>query len=99
MLVQAFVPQATIEAFDQAVLYRFSRRDVVPFHLAILLPLEHGIRRQLGAVVGDHHAGEAAHHGDPVQRAGRAVANSFALSCPGPQPFSSNMRPLEALHC
>ena len=50
VFVQALIPQSSVEAFDQAVLHRFSRRDVVPFHLAILLPLEHGVRRQLGAV-------------------------------------------------
>ena len=50
VLVEAFVPEPSVEALDEAVLHRFTRRDVVPFHLAILLPFEHGIRREFGAV-------------------------------------------------
>ena len=50
VLVQAFIPQAAIEAFHEAVLHRLAWRDVMPFHTAIFLPFEHGVRRQLGAV-------------------------------------------------
>lgn len=32
-----------------------SRRDIVPGHLLFLNPGEDGIRRELGAVVGDDH--------------------------------------------
>lgn len=74
VLVQAFVPQAAIEALDQAVLHRFSWRDVMPLHPSILRPFEHGVRRQFGSVVADHHTGIAPHLGDPVQLAGNADA-------------------------
>ena len=79
VLVQAFVPQATIEALHEAVLHRLSRCDVVPFNLPILLPFEHGVRRQLGAVVTDDHAGGATRLRDPVQLAGNADAGDRSI--------------------
>ena len=33
VFIETLVPQAAIEAFDEAVLHRFSRRNVVPFDL------------------------------------------------------------------
>ncbi len=44
VFVQALVPQATVEAFHEAILHRLARCDVVPFHLPVLLPFEHRIR-------------------------------------------------------
>lgn len=38
VLVEAFVPQMTVEVLDEAVLHRFAGRDVVPFDLSVLLP-------------------------------------------------------------
>lgn len=51
VLVGTFVPQAVIEALNQAVLHRLVRRGVVPHDLAVLLPFEFGVWCQLGAVV------------------------------------------------
>ena len=87
VLVQALVPQTAVEAFHEAVLHRLARRDVVPFDLAVLLPFEHGVRRQLGAVVADHHAGMLAHLGDPVQFAGDTVSRQRRVNH-GRQAFS-----------
>ena len=70
MLVQALVPQAAVEALDEAVLHRLARRDVMLFDLPFLLPFEHRVRGQLRAVVADHHAGKPAHLGDPVELPG-----------------------------
>ena len=84
MLVQTFIAQPTVERFNEAVLHRFARRDVVPLDAALLLPLKNGVRRQLGAVVRDHHAGIAPDAGDPVQfpsQRGRPRS-----SCPPPSP-------------
>ena len=67
VFVEAFVPQAAVAALHEAVLHRLAWCNVMPFHLAILLPFQDGVRRQLGAVVGYHHAGKATHLGDPVQ--------------------------------
>ncbi len=36
VLIEAFVPQAPIEAFNEAVLHRFARSDVVPCNAAVL---------------------------------------------------------------
>ena len=44
VFVEAFIPQASVEALHEAVLHRFARRDVMPFDLAILLPIQHGVR-------------------------------------------------------
>ena len=38
MLVEALIPQTAVEAFDKAILHRFTRRDVVPFDATLLLP-------------------------------------------------------------
>src|SRR5215831_9563344 len=53
VFVEAFVPEAAIEAFDKGVFDRLSRRDVVPSNAAFLLPSQDGVRSQLGAVVAD----------------------------------------------
>src|SRR3954469_313094 len=66
-LIEALIAQSANEAFDEAVLHRFARRDVVPLDLAILLPAQNGVRGQLGAVVGDDHAGITAALGDSIE--------------------------------
>lgn len=90
VLVQALVAQASVEAFHKAVLHRLSRRDVMPLDLAIFLPFEHGVRSQLGAVVADHQAGEAAHLGDPVQFTGDAVSRQRRID-DGSQAFPAEV--------
>ena len=67
VLVQALVSQSPVERFNEAVLHRFARGDVVPLDAALLLPLKIGVRRQLGAVVRDHHAGIPTDAGNPVE--------------------------------
>ena len=47
VLVQALVSQSPVERFNEAVLHRFARGDVVPLDAALLLPLKNGVRRQL----------------------------------------------------
>ena len=43
MFVQTLVTQTSVEAFDKAILHRFSWGDEVPGHAAFLAPFEHGI--------------------------------------------------------
>ena len=43
VLVEAFVAQAAVEAFDKAILHRFARCDVVPFDATLLLPGQDGV--------------------------------------------------------
>lgn len=43
VLVETLVPEPSVEAFDKAVLHGLSRRDVMPFDAAVLLPSEHGV--------------------------------------------------------
>lgn len=57
MLIDTFIPEPAVEAFDKTVLHRLARRDVVQFDPAIPLPGQHGVRGQFGSVVADHHAG------------------------------------------
>ena len=54
MLVEAFVPQPTVEALDRPILHRLARRDVVPLDLALLLPSERRVRPEFGAIVRDN---------------------------------------------
>ena len=56
VLVQALVPQATIKAFDEAVLLRLTGRDVMPLDPVVLALGKDGVTGQLGAIVADHHA-------------------------------------------
>ena len=60
VLVEAFVPQPTIEGLDKAVLGWLAGRDVVPVDTVVLLPSKDRPRGQLGTVVADDHAGPAA---------------------------------------
>ena len=50
VFVETFLAHPTVEAFHQAVLHGLAWRDVVPTDLAVLLPLEHRVRCQFGAV-------------------------------------------------
>jgi len=70
VLVEALVPQPSVEAFHEAVLHRLAGRDVMPFDLPLFLPCEHGVRGQFGAVVGDDHTRVAAPLGNGVELTG-----------------------------
>jgi hypothetical protein len=37
-LIQALIAQPSVEAFDERILGRLARRNVVPFHLPLLRP-------------------------------------------------------------
>ena len=52
-LVQELVAQAAIEAFDEGILLRFARLDVVLFEPKALRPSEHRQAVELGTIVGD----------------------------------------------
>ncbi len=54
-LVEALVPEAPVEALDEAVLHRLARRDVVPFDLPLLGPSEDRAGGELRAVVAHQH--------------------------------------------
>ena len=49
--VRQFVPEPGVEALDDGVLLRRSRRDVVPFDPLFLRPAQDGHAGELGAVV------------------------------------------------
>lgn len=53
VLAQKLVPHPAVKALHEAVLYGFSRRDVVPFDLAVSLPLQDRVRGQFRAIVAD----------------------------------------------
>ena len=74
MLVEALVPQSAVEALDEAILHRLARCDVVPFDAVLLLPSKDGVRRELGAVVADDHAGAASGLDDAIELADDPVA-------------------------
>jgi hypothetical protein len=50
LLVEAFVAQAAVEAFDEGVLLRLSGIDVVPLDTVFLRPFQDCLARELGAV-------------------------------------------------
>lgn len=49
-LVEQLVAHATVEAFDEPVLRRLARRDVMPLDAHVAGPGEHRVRRQFGPV-------------------------------------------------
>jgi len=67
VLVQALVAQATIKAFDEAVLLRLARRDVMPLDPSILAPGQDGVTGQFGTIVAGHRARQPATFGDGAQ--------------------------------
>ena len=52
-LVEQFVAQAAVETFDEGVLLRLARGDVMPLDAGLLRPAQDRHAGQLGAVVGD----------------------------------------------
>lgn len=55
--VEALVAEAAIEAFNETVLQRLSRRAVMPFDMCLLAPPENRHRGQFGAVIRDNGSG------------------------------------------
>ena len=79
VFVEALLAHPSIEAFDQAILHWFARRDVMPADFAILLPFEDRVAGQFGTVVRDHHARVTAQFGDAIQFAGDTCATDGCI--------------------
>jgi hypothetical protein len=58
-LIQEFIAQAAVEAFDEGILRRLSGRDIMPVKLAIIHELQDRVRGELGPVVFDNRLGLA----------------------------------------
>src|SRR5690606_38353796 len=52
-LVEQLIAHPTVEAFDETVLHRLARRDVVPFDPVLGTPLQDRVTGQFRAVVAD----------------------------------------------
>lgn len=66
-LVQELIAQPRVEALDEPVLVWFTRRNVVPFHIALLGPAQDGHAGQFGAIVADHRVRLAPQSDQPRQ--------------------------------
>ena len=73
-LIQELVSQPPIEAFDEGVLDRLARCDVVPFHLGPIRPLQDRVAGELATIVADDHLRLASSLDDPVQLTGNPQA-------------------------
>lgn len=69
-LVQQLVAQPTIEAFDENVLLRLARRNVVPIDPGLLRPAQDRHTGEIGAVVGHAARRPAARHSHRIQLSG-----------------------------
>ena len=49
LLFEAFIAKSGIEGFNKSILRRFTRSDVMPIDLSLLLPFEHRPGSQFGA--------------------------------------------------
>ena len=72
--IQEFVSQPPIKAFDDGILDRLTRCDVVPFHLGPIRPLQDRVTGELAAIVADNHLRLASSLDDPVQLTGKPQA-------------------------
>lgn len=72
VVVEAFVPKLPVEALDEGVLRRLSRRNVMQLYAMLSRPRKHCETCQLGAVI--HHDGfwQSAFVGDPIEYAANA---------------------------
>src|SRR6218665_2257101 len=52
--VEAFVAEAAIEAFHEAVLHWLARRDVMPVDVRVLAPFQNGHACHLRAIIGNN---------------------------------------------
>lgn len=59
LLVQKFVPEAAVEAFDEGILLGLARVDLVPRHAILVGPFQDGPTGELGSIVADNTAGFA----------------------------------------
>ncbi|SSP03799.1 Uncharacterised protein [Acinetobacter baumannii] len=74
LLVQALVAEPAVEAFDEAILLRLARRDVMPGHAGAVGPLEDRPAGHLRPVVADDHGRASASGDQPIQFPRHALA-------------------------
>lgn len=56
LLVQALVAEPAVEAFDEAILLGFARRNVMPGHVSAVGPFKDRTAGHLGPIVADDHS-------------------------------------------
>ncbi len=89
-LVERSIPHPPVEAFDDAVPHRPSRRGAMPFDPALGPPAQDGVGGRFRAVVADNHAGLAA----PLDRGGQHGAPRSRVShrsATGPGPMADGI--------
>ena len=74
LLVEAFVPEFSIEAFNEAILLRLARRDIVPSDTGLVLPFQDRPAGQFRAVVGHDGLRHAIKPNAAIQLPGDACA-------------------------
>ena len=92
LFIEAFIPQAAVEAFDQAILLRFAGVDLVPGNAGITRPFEDRGAGKFGAIITDDAAGLAInpdHRGQ--SRATRAPERLVSAINPGSSRVQSSL--------
>ena len=74
MLVQAFVSELAVEAFDEGVLRWFAGLDEAKLYLPLLCPEEHRLAGELRAVITDDHRRQAAAVAKLIKEASRLLS-------------------------
>ena len=72
--IEAFIAALSVKAFNEAILLRLARRDIVPGDAGLILPFEDGATGQLRPVVRDDSFGPAVEPDAAIQFAGNAGA-------------------------
>ena len=103
MLVQGFAPHPAIESFHEAILHRLAGGDAGPLELAIFLPFQVRIARQICPVVADQRTFEAVQCA-LIGLVGRDCVVSGSLGsqiCQNPgeySPFVDTLGPMALIH-
>ena len=83
VLVQTFVPEATVERLDVCVLIWLARLDQAQLHAMVVRPLQHGSAGELLAVVGTDDFRIATTGTDPIQHTNEMMAAKGVFSMGG----------------
>jgi hypothetical protein len=74
LFIKELIPQASVEAFDEGILRRLTRSDVMPANAIFVLPFEHRAAGQLCSIVADDRHWLAVEADERIEFAGDAQA-------------------------
>src|SRR5882724_12202174 len=83
VLIQTFVPELTVEAFDVSVLDRFSRVDEMKLHTVLVRPLIHGSTEEFRSIIYDDPGGQSTLLLEPLQHPHHSISRQRGVHLDG----------------